>query len=138
MGSKKQGIGNRHHRPATGDALNDSAMQRNPSSDSIGLSERHAYASFTGDYRRALERQTIRNTPGARRRRRPREETLDGMQLMTVTDVCKMLRISKPTLWRIRRAGEFPEPTTVTQRVFGWRRLEVEFWLASRQTSRRY
>ncbi len=72
------------------------------------------------------------------RKSRPLEEVLDGLQLLTVTDVCKLLRISKPTLWRIRRAGGFPEPTTVTDRVFGWRRGELDAWLASRQNSRRY
>ena len=33
------------------------------------------------------------------RRRRSLEEALDALQLLTVTDVCKLLRISKPTLW---------------------------------------
>jgi prophage regulatory protein len=71
-------------------------------------------------------------------RRRSLDEALDALQLLTVTDVCKLLRISKPTLWRLRRSGNFPEPTTVTERIFGWRRSELDAWLESRPSSRRY
>lgn len=70
--------------------------------------------------------------------RRTFDEVIDALQLLTVTDVCKLLRISKPTLWRLRRSGDFPDPTTVTERIFGWRRGEIDEWLASRQSSRRY
>lgn len=66
------------------------------------------------------------------------DEAIDALQLLTVTDVCKLLRISKPTLWRLRRSGGFPDPTTVTERIFGWRRWEIEEWLASRPSSRPY
>jgi prophage regulatory protein len=71
-------------------------------------------------------------------RRQSLEEALDALQLLTVTDVCKLLRISKPTLWRIRRAGNFPDPTRVTERIFGWRRSEIDAWLATRPSQRRY
>ena len=71
-------------------------------------------------------------------RHRTFDEVIDGLQLLTPTDVCKLLRISKPTLWRLRRCGDFPEPFAVTERIFGWRRREIDAWLASRQSSRRY
>jgi predicted DNA-binding transcriptional regulator AlpA len=74
----------------------------------------------------------------APQRRRTFDEVIDALQLLTVTDVCKLLRISKPTLWRLRRSGDFPDPTTVTERIFGWRRWEIDEWLASRPSSRRY
>jgi predicted DNA-binding transcriptional regulator AlpA len=85
----------------------------------------------TGAIGRILEK-------GAIQRRRTLDEVIDAMQLLTVTDVCKLLRISKPTLWRLRRSGNFPDPTTVTERIFGWRRAEIDAWLASRPNSRRY
>ncbi len=138
MHSKKQSIGRRHGREALGAALKGSAGQRVGGTGTLGLNGQASDTSTAGDYRSPFERLEIPQVLLPARRRKPRQETLDGMQLLTVTDVCKMLRISKPTLWRIRRAGDFPEPTTVTQRVFGWRRLEIEFWLASRQISRRY
>jgi len=73
-----------------------------------------------------------------RHHRRTFDEVIDAMQLLTVTDVCNLLRISKPTLWRLRRSGDFPDPTTVTERIFGWRRCEIDEWLASHPSSRRY
>jgi prophage regulatory protein len=75
---------------------------------------------------------------GATLRRRSLGEALDALQLLTVSDVCRLLRISKPTLWRLRRSGDFPEPTTVTERIFGWRRSELDAWLESRPSPRRY
>jgi predicted DNA-binding transcriptional regulator AlpA len=98
----------------------------------------HPNASIGAGLRRQLEQPPISAMRLQPRSRRSLNEALDGLQLLTVTDVCKLLRISKPTLWRIRRAGGFPEPTTVTERVFGWRRSEVDAWLASRPNSRRY
>jgi hypothetical protein len=38
---------------------------------------------------------------GTTQRRRTLDEVIDALQLLTVTDVCKLLRISKPTLWRL-------------------------------------
>lgn len=54
---------------------------------------------------------------------------LDSLQYLRASDVCRLLRISKPTLWRLRRTRGFPEPTEVTDRLIAWRRSEVEEWL---------
>lgn len=51
---------------------------------------------------------------------------------MRPVDVCALLRISKPTLWRLRRAGEFPAPTSLSRRSIGWRRADIEAWITSR------
>jgi predicted DNA-binding transcriptional regulator AlpA len=56
----------------------------------------------------------------------------DSLQFLRVRDVCRLLRISKPTLWRLRRAQDFPDPTDLTGRVVAWRRSEVEAWLRAR------
>jgi predicted DNA-binding transcriptional regulator AlpA len=65
------------------------------------------------------------------------EGVLDALQLLRVNDVCRLLRNSKPTLWRLRRAKAFPEPTELTDRVIAWRRSEVEAWLRARYEGRR-
>jgi predicted DNA-binding transcriptional regulator AlpA len=65
-------------------------------------------------------------------RRTNGDDVLDALQFVRVSDVCQLLRISKPTLWRLRRAHEFPEPTELTNRVIAWRRSEVETWLRER------
>jgi predicted DNA-binding transcriptional regulator AlpA len=68
----------------------------------------------------------------ARELRAKGETVLDALQFLRVNDVCRLLRISKPTLWRLRRAHAFPEPTELTDRVIAWRRSEVEAWLRAR------
>lgn len=60
---------------------------------------------------------------------------LDALQFLRLSEVCRLLRISKPTLWRLRRVGEFPEPTELTDRVIAWRRSEIETWLSERRTA---
>ena len=47
-------------------------------------------------------------------------------------DVLAVLGISKATLWRWRRAGQFPDPIQLGPNTVAWRRDEVESWLASR------
>jgi len=99
-----------------------------------GAAQRLPIVEFNERYASTATRAITPATPP----RRSIAEALDSLQLLTVTDVCKLLRISKPTLWRIRRSGDFPDPTTVTERIFGWRRSEIDGCLASRPNSRRY
>lgn len=73
----------------------------------------------------------------ARQRAERADAGLDSLQYLRVNDVCRLLRISKPTLWRLRRTHGFPEPTEVTERVIAWRRSEVEEWLKERDRNGR-
>jgi predicted DNA-binding transcriptional regulator AlpA len=63
------------------------------------------------------------------------EQTLDSLQFLRVADICRLLRISKPTFWRLRRTAAFPKPTQLTDRVIGWRKSEVELWLLERSVA---
>jgi prophage regulatory protein len=56
------------------------------------------------------------------------------LQFLRASEVCALLRISRPTLWRLRRDREFPAPTSLSRRSIGWRQSEVEQWLDSRTT----
>jgi prophage regulatory protein len=56
----------------------------------------------------------------------------DQLQFFRPADVCSLLRISRPTLWRLRRAGQFPAPVSLSKRSIGWRRADVEAWVGSR------
>lgn len=62
----------------------------------------------------------------------PPSPDADDLKFLRPMDVCALLGISRPTLWRLRRAGSFPHPTALSQRSIGWRRAEVEAWIASR------
>ena len=63
------------------------------------------------------------------------DRVLDPLQLLRVSDICRLLRISKPTFWRLRRRQDFPKPTHLTDRVIAWSKGEVEAWLATRAPS---
>lgn len=55
------------------------------------------------------------------------------LQLLRIADICRLLRISKPTFWRMRKDPTFPAPTHISRRLVGWNVLEIESWLASRR-----
>lgn len=60
---------------------------------------------------------------------------LGDLQFLRAADVCALLRISRPTLWRMRRDRQFPLPTSLSPRSIGWRRVDVESWLETRAQS---
>ncbi len=47
-------------------------------------------------------------------------------------DVLALVGISKATLWRWRKAGEFLAPIRLGPNRVAWRRSDVDEWLASR------
>lgn len=48
-------------------------------------------------------------------------------------EITQKLGISLVTLWRLRRAGSFPEPVQISARRLGWRQDDIEKYLNSRQ-----
>lgn len=40
------------------------------------------------------------------------------------------------TIWRLRKAGLFPEPIRLSAGRIGWRRSDLEAWLAEREQCR--
>lgn len=60
---------------------------------------------------------------------------LEADALLTVRDVQRLLRISNPTLSRLRadKNAQFPKPIAVTAKAVRWRRSDVEAWLESRK-----
>ncbi|KIE42487.1 helix-turn-helix transcriptional regulator [Geobacter anodireducens] len=49
------------------------------------------------------------------------------------SELPRMTGLSKTTLWRLERAGEFPARHQLSNGRVGWRRSDVEAWCASRQ-----
>ena len=41
------------------------------------------------------------------------------------------------TIWRLRRAGQFPPPLRLSAGRIGWRRADLEQWLAERERAPR-
>jgi prophage regulatory protein len=52
-------------------------------------------------------------------------------RLLLLPDVVERVRLSRPTIFRLRRAGIFPEPVLLGARRLAWRGEDVERYLAS-------
>jgi prophage regulatory protein len=44
--------------------------------------------------------------------------------------------LSSTTVWRLRRAGQFPEPIVLSPGRKGWRRGDITAWLDGRRSER--
>ena len=53
-------------------------------------------------------------------------------QLLTRREIEKLCRLSRTSIYRLMRAGQFPEPIRIGPRAVRWPQSEIESWLASR------
>lgn len=54
------------------------------------------------------------------------------------TSLEEMLGISRSTIYRMMKVGEFPRPTKLGRRAVGWPEDEIEQWLRSKANSTDY
>lgn len=54
------------------------------------------------------------------------------MQILRTPDVVKMTGLSRVTLWRLERKGQFPARLQLSKNSIGWRKDEIENWIESR------
>ena len=54
-------------------------------------------------------------------------------ELLTVKDVCKLLRLSRARVYAHVNAGRIPRPIHIAPRCPRWRRAALERWLAERE-----
>ena len=54
------------------------------------------------------------------------------MQFIRPRDVVTMIGVSRTTLWRMVKAGEFPAPVRITERSRGYLLETIEDWMRSR------
>lgn len=52
----------------------------------------------------------------------------------TLREVCKLTTLSATTIWRLRKAEEFPAPDRLTSGRIGWRKTVIHLWMANRLT----
>lgn len=57
-------------------------------------------------------------------------------ELMSTRECCERVGLSRQELWRRRRDGRFPEPIRLGARRVGFRREEIEAWIATRISER--
>ena len=56
-------------------------------------------------------------------------------RLIRLRDVLGLTGLSRSTLYRKKRAGDFPESVQLGERVVAWWQSEVREWMASRPKS---
>ena len=54
------------------------------------------------------------------------------MRFLRPRDVLALIGVSRTTLWRMVRAGQFPSPVRITERSAGFLQETVESWMRSR------
>lgn len=54
--------------------------------------------------------------------------------VLLTRDVVAATGLSRPTIARKVKAGDFPKPFAVTDALNGWRKSKIEAWLAERET----
>jgi prophage regulatory protein len=57
------------------------------------------------------------------------EADMQLAQIVGVGAVCAALSVSKPTLYRMIRRGDFPRPIRLAPQRVGWRREDVQKWI---------
>ncbi|PDT55152.1 transcriptional regulator [Sinorhizobium sp. NG07B] len=61
--------------------------------------------------------------------RRPNVTFAETNGFYTVKDVCRLLAVSRTTLWRMRKDGSFPEPIPMYGRMIRWPKPQVDEWI---------
>ena len=64
-----------------------------------------------------------------------KEPGQDEIMIFRVPDLCRSLRVSRTTLYRWVRSGQFPSPVKLGPKVIGWPCGTVIAWLASRPSA---
>ena len=54
---------------------------------------------------------------------------LSTTYLLKLNDVLNLCQLSKSTLYRMIRAGDFPEPVALNKRAVAWKTEEIEAWI---------
>ncbi len=55
---------------------------------------------------------------------------MNSEKLVTYQELCSMLNRNYRTIWAWCKKGVFPQPVKVLGRTIGWKRQDVEKWLA--------
>lgn len=50
-------------------------------------------------------------------------------QYLNIQELCKIVSVSKPTIYRMIRDGHFPPPTRIGLRKSRWHVLKIEQWI---------
>jgi predicted DNA-binding transcriptional regulator AlpA len=58
-----------------------------------------------------------------------------GTRVLSLQSVLELIPVSRTTLWRMERAGQFPRRIQISSNRIGWLESDVEAWLEKRKVS---
>ena len=58
------------------------------------------------------------------------------MNLLRIRDVQARTHLSRTTIWRLARSGDFPVPARLGPRAMGWPEVEIDAWINARLAAR--
>lgn len=64
-------------------------------------------------------------------------ESTSKPSLLRLSKVQERTGLSRSTLYAYMRAGQFPEPVTISSRCVAWVEAEIDRWIADRIAARR-
>lgn len=57
-------------------------------------------------------------------------------RILRLADVIQYTSLSKATIYRLLRAGRFPDPVKLSRRSVGWEKAAIDQWLDAREPAR--
>lgn len=54
-------------------------------------------------------------------------------RMLKIKEVCQMVSLSRSTIWRLERAGNFPKHRYLSPGRVGWKLTEIQNWIDDRQ-----
>ena len=65
------------------------------------------------------------------------EQSSELGRVLRAREVCRLIGLSRPTLWRLVQRKQFPEPFTLSSpAAVGWCERDVSSWIAARAALR--
>lgn len=55
------------------------------------------------------------------------------MKIININELVNILGVSKTTLWRWRKEGDFPEPIILGKNIIVWKESQIEEWLNNKK-----
>ena len=60
------------------------------------------------------------------------DQALVRPSILRVQEVSRRVGLSRTTLWRLAKRGEFPQARKLTAKTIGWLESDVEEWIETR------
>ena len=62
----------------------------------------------------------------------PKAAAPEPDRLIGITELCRLTSLSRTTIWRLERAGNFPRRRKISPNRVGWNFREAQSWIRER------